>query len=320
MNRQQILHWITRLLSIVLQAGALVFVAMTLLNSREKFFDWELLSARHLFIYLGLVILLAGVVLFVILAYWRSLRALTKSNKPSLVTVVQLYGRTILAKYIPGNVFHYLGRQVVGRELGLTQVSIAGASVMEVLLLTSSSSLVAMISANSAQIALLPFASYGAGLLLLALMTLLPLVVISLLPLGGYRLLKRWGFSGRIHLDFIEALYAYIFYLLYVIGNSLILIYLHTIFIGSISVQLGLAYFATFSISFLVSYLTPGAPGGLGVREALFILLLANLSPQSNSAIIAVAHRFASLGAQVLYAYGVTPLLGRFGLQTTSTS
>jgi SAM-dependent methyltransferase len=47
--------------------------------------------------------------------YWSDL-----GNTPGHLQLVgaQLHGRTQIAKYLPGNVFHLLGRQVVGRQLG----------------------------------------------------------------------------------------------------------------------------------------------------------------------------------------------------------
>lgn len=322
MKQPQFVRWVLRLLSYLLQGVALVFVVLTLLNSGKEIAGRELLNVTQLFVYLMATVFLVAVILLVILAYWHSLLSFSKGKKdsrPTLIAVAQMYGRTILAKYIPGNVFHYLGRQVVGKELGFPQVAVAGASIMEVLLLTSASSLVAMLSANSVRFALLPFASYGTGLLLMALMVILPLLAISLMNRWGGKLVDRYG-SKEINLDFLEVVYAYAFYCFYVVGNSLVLIFLHITLFGSISIQLSSAYFAAFSISFVVSYLTPGAPGGMGVREALFILLLADLSPQSVSAVVAIAHRFASLGAQVLYTYGVTPLLSRYARRTASSS
>ena len=39
-----------------------------------------------------------------------------------------LYGRSQIAKYLPGNVFHLVGRQVLGRALGVSQARLAVAT------------------------------------------------------------------------------------------------------------------------------------------------------------------------------------------------
>ena len=42
-----------------------------------------------------------------------------------------IYGRTQIAKYLPGNVFHFAGRQILGRRLGHSQTDLATASLLE---------------------------------------------------------------------------------------------------------------------------------------------------------------------------------------------
>ena len=43
-----------------------------------------------------------------------------------------VYARTQIAKYFPGNIFHYAGRQVLGNQVGYLHAPLAGASLFEV--------------------------------------------------------------------------------------------------------------------------------------------------------------------------------------------
>ena len=300
-------HWA----SYALQAATMIFVIYTLARNWNVVEDQGLLNVEKLPAFLGAVLLLVVVVFFVILAYWHSLSSSVEDEVPTLKTVVRIYGRTILAKYIPGNVFHYLGRQVVGRELGLSQVSLAAATMLEVLLLISATSLVTGLSINFSQAPLPSSASLETELSILALGVLLPLLAIAFIRSISRSLFARFGLPNRLELDHWQVFKAFSFYLIYVAGNNLVLIYLHIAFVGAIPVQLGLAYFAAFSISFLAGYLTPGVPGGLGVREALFALLLSSSSAGSVAAFVAVVHRLAVLGTEMLYAYAIAPRLSR---------
>ena len=45
-----------------------------------------------------------------------------------------VYGRTQIAKYLPGNCFHFAGRQLLGRRLGHGQRRLALASLIETIL------------------------------------------------------------------------------------------------------------------------------------------------------------------------------------------
>lgn len=306
--KSSFLNRIVKYVFYLIQLGALFFVVRAMLSGRTELIAKEINLRVSVLFYLLILFVFCVIILFIVLAYWHSLRAFSH-QEISFSTVVQIYGRTVLAKYIPGNVFHYIGRQVVGGEFNLAQVSIASASLVEVLLITVASTLVALIGRNIVRQDLWTFVPPKITTFIIGFGLLFSFAAIFLISKKRSIVLRYLGFSNQTKLDLREILYAFGFYLLYVVGNGSALIVLHLIFIGSISLPLSFAYIASFSISFLISYLTPGAPGGIGVREALFVLLLSDFSPQSISAFLAIAHRLASLGAQIFYAFSLAPLL-----------
>ncbi len=50
-------------------------------------------------------------------AWYHFIHALDGSAP--LVGSLSIYGRTLIMKYIPGNVFHFAGRQVLGSSIGI---------------------------------------------------------------------------------------------------------------------------------------------------------------------------------------------------------
>ena len=55
-----------------------------------------------------------------------------------------------------------------------------------------------------------------------------------------------------------------------------------------------------YSLAWIIGFLIPGAPGGLGVRESALVLLLADTFPRDAVLLIALLTRLASVGADVL--------------------
>jgi hypothetical protein len=82
---------------------------------------WDLVRPR-----LGLLLattggaLLYGLAGFLLSAAWREILAAERPPGPA-AAYHAVYGRTQIAKYLPGNCFHFVGRQILGRALGHSQ-------------------------------------------------------------------------------------------------------------------------------------------------------------------------------------------------------
>lgn len=225
-------------------------------------------------------------------------------------------GRTGLAKYLPGNVFHYVGRQLLGRRFGWSQSAILASSLAEIAVTMAA----ACGFAALALWALDPGAGSGEvtgaegvalhlpgwlsawlpdGLPVTALLG--PLLVAGVLGplaagLGAARLatLPRLGFLaplGRIapaawasgfgwYLGFIA---------LGISAMAAVLALLAGPFGSGALASVALAY----AMSYLLGYLTPGAPGGVGIREALLVVLL---GPVFGAGLVAIAAVIQRLG------------------------
>jgi hypothetical protein len=55
-----------------------------------------------------------------------------------------------------------------------------------------------------------------------------------------------------------------------------------------------------FSVSWLAGFLTPGAPAGIGVREAVMIALMEGIIGKSNSLIISILFRLVTIAGDVM--------------------
>ena len=80
---------------------------------------WDLIRPRLELLLLATTggALIYGVAGFLLSAAWREILAAERPPGPALAYHA-VYGRTQIAKYLPGNCFHFVGRQVLGRALG----------------------------------------------------------------------------------------------------------------------------------------------------------------------------------------------------------
>jgi hypothetical protein len=206
-----------------------------------------------------------------------------------------VFGLSQAAKYLPGNVAQYLGRAVLGRADGLRWPALLASFALEAISYT-----VAGVSLGLGLTALVgtgaPSTSWpgGAGFVLF-LTCLLAAVAAALMPRGGTTgwLARRLGATelrppgGRV-----SALCLALSWAAFLLSGLALTVVAHEVF--------GLPWAAFWrltlwsSTAWLAGFLTPGAPAGLGVREALLARGLHPLCGSSEAITLALALRVAA--------------------------
>ena len=74
---------------------------------------------------------------FVLSFAWRRLLIWCGHQNISSKICNAIYGKSQIAKYIPGNVFHVVSRHILGKQAGIKHFVLAGATVYEILGLIS---------------------------------------------------------------------------------------------------------------------------------------------------------------------------------------
>ncbi|HEX3209785.1 MAG TPA: hypothetical protein VHQ91_10415 [Geminicoccaceae bacterium] len=108
-----------------------------------------------------------GLAGFLLAAAWRQILAGGRPPGPA-AGYHAIYGRSQIAKYLAGNCFHFVGRQVLGRALGHSQAALALASLIETALLVALATALALPLAQ-AQIGAWALALPAGALLFLSL-------------------------------------------------------------------------------------------------------------------------------------------------------
>ncbi len=176
------------------------------------------------------------------------------------------YTKTEIAKYLPGNIFHLLGRQMIASKIGITQKQMASVSLFFTILLlvgTIISSTIFALFAKDMPICIM-------GLMLLSSF------VSFLISLYIY---KSFTISKKFYLLFSFTL---------AIALQGIILGLIVIYLGpnDVSFSLFTLVSSIYIISWLIGFITPGASGGLGIREGTFIAITSFLKLPINSEII----------------------------------
>jgi hypothetical protein len=162
------------------------------------------------------------------------------------------FAKTEIAKYLPGNIFHFLGRQLLANKLELSQSQMVKVSSIFTLLLVVGTILSATL-----------FFVSSSGI---DTYTKILLLILALLSIGvTLYLFPSFDRVKKLQMDTILTIS---------IGMQGIMMGI-IIFSQIDSSQVGLFFqvVGIYIFSWLVGFVTPGASGGIGVREGAFIAM-----------------------------------------------
>lgn len=188
--------------------------------------------------------------------------------------VVILYLKTNLAKYIPGNVWHFLGRvKTLERWGASTDTAIVGVVLDPLLMAAAALGLTLLGGQNLAWWQFTAFA--------VAMVGVHPRILNPILRVLSRAKLKKaaGGSSGMSASLQHYPLLPFLGGIVFVIGRGIGFL-LAVNALESISSDLWLFVIGNFSLAWLLGLVVPGAPGGLGVFEATALALMTpTLSP-----------------------------------------
>lgn len=228
------------------------------------------------------LVLVYGAALFLLGLAWHALLLALDARPHSLAHSVRSHTGAQLAKYVPGNVFHLVGRHMLQRSRGGSDDKrLALATLAETLLLVLAAAGVAClclaIGGDSAirKIAL-------AGSVALALATAF----------------AAWLAGRTRHVRLGPALSALAAMLAFFAIMALVLIALGAMLGLGVSPALAGGGVA----AWIAGFVTPGAPGGLGVREAVMVMVGGGGAGADRLLMLGVLLRVVTFGGDLVCA------------------
>jgi glycosyltransferase 2 family protein len=291
-----------RLLGFVVLAASLVYLGITAARHAASFpavtWNTRAVSALALATGLYLVMVVAGGV-----AWFLLLRAPGETVR--LRAVLTVWGLAQVAKYLPGNVGQYLGRAALAKRHGIPLHRSALTFVFETTCLIVTAAVCALLAGTE-----ISLATSWKIVLLAAAAVAAPFVLVHTLERWFPELLRRKTGLTRLPRPTVAvlgtclALYAMSFGCW---GLSFEL--LARGLFGAGSDLTWLRVVPAFALSWVAGFVTPGAPAGLGVREALLVAGTAPLYGPGTALSAALALRLVTVlgdGIAFLVAWGGT--------------
>jgi len=231
---------------------------------------------------------------------------------PSVLSMT--IGLSQFAKYIPGNIAQHAARAAIAMRQGMTATSLVATVAQETVLAITASVVVgvlALLASGRGLSSLGPdhvwVLTVSMGTLCIFVLLLLAFSLRRFRPSGkvagllaALASLPGWRATGK-------AFSAYAFnYLLIGVGLWCVSIALDE------STRLTyLVATSAFALSWLLGFMTPGSPAGLGAREGIMLMLLQGTADSEKLVVFVLLARIVTMGGDVLSFVGAAALQAR---------
>lgn len=233
------------------------------------------------------------------LAWQRILENLT-GKKIEYWTAYKIYVKANLGKYIPGNVMHYVERNIFAGQIGLGQTEVALTSALEIITLIVAAVILSIILSFEKLLVILEEIITIKYIVMILIAILL---VIITLCICLKRVLKL-----KMLVSKMKKISFWKMFLVNILIDMLALLLLGMIMVmlvwsmGQVHCQLSdvKVIITAYIIAWLLGFVVPGAPGGIGVREFVLTVITEGTSLGKAVLLAAVVHRIVTVASDII--------------------
>lgn len=207
---------------------------------------------------------------------WLVFTQSLSGKKIPFTAAMPVYTKSNVYKYLPGNVFQYVGRNKLAFDMSISHVDVACATILDILFCVFWTGIIAVVLLGGKIAGLLE--KYGKNIIIVGIagVILLAAALIFVRMKFGDKLKEYLSrYSKAFERENRKCLLAGIFYYLVsnIVSAVMYFVCLRLVLGGSVSFGELTALTGAFMFAWIIGFVTPGAPGGIGIREGVMIFV-----------------------------------------------
>ena len=237
---------------------------------------------------------------------WNINLEIIAERKTNLLEILSIYSKANIAKYLPGNIFVFVGRHLILRKYGISDVRLVLINFSEIFFFFGVSFLISLIGIVSGIIKLPSEVINKININLIVIVLIILGIICSIfLIIYNKKVFKEFIKLATVN-NFIKISINLFLYILYFLLYGLLNVLIFIVFLKiKVSFDSTLFIIAVFSVSWVLGYVVPGASGGIGVRESILLILLSPFFGYTNTFIVAIISRLITLFGEIFaFFYG----------------
>lgn len=239
---------------------------------------------------------------------WKIILQYLLEQKVAYGDAAKIYAKANIGKYMPGNVMHYVERNLFATKLGLNQLEVAVSSVIEVLGVILSAVLLSIILAYREFITTI-HDMVSVKMVIIALgICIVGCVVVIIFYKRNMRFQTMVQRILNVKFIWVMLKVMPVYSVVLVFQGLLLMLICRYVLQCELTGQQSLIIIAYYILAWVVGFVVPGAPGGIGVREMIIVMLMNGVVGEELIVVAALIHRMISILGDVV-AYLVSLLI-----------
>lgn len=282
----------------VLTIGAVILIIRKILGMD---IDFSQLGSSSVLSALGVSTLVQTAIITFGCIPWLIFIQSLSGRKIPFSKAMPVYTNSNIYKYIPGNVFQYIGRNQLAADMEISHVDVACATILDIFFSVLSTGVISVMLLGGKVAELL--GKYGRNMLIIG--------CAGIVLLAAAAVIARWKFSDKIRSYLSRYSKAFqpenrktlllgvaYYFCQNLISASSYFVCMRLIIGADAELSELLTLTGAFMFAWIIGFVTPGAPGGIGIREGVMIFVSGD-SFADRVIFFALAMRIASTAADV---------------------
>ena len=240
-----------------------------------------------------------SLIVFVSSCAWKITLEFINNGKLSYKDIIPIYAKSNIGKYLPGNVMQFAGRNILASKLGFKQLDVTFCSLIEILMLLITDCILSFIFAMKTFRNILSDIPLKIPPVIFILICLLSLAIVIFFILKSKIIKQYRHFFSVNFIKLLLKLFVVYSFTLIIPGIFLFLLLKISLYC-KISLSLFFVIISSYTISWVLGYIVPGAPGGIGIRESILILILGPFFSNNIVLLAALLLRISSTAGDLL--------------------
>jgi len=280
-----------------------VYITRILYTSKDSFAELE--NFRVVLFYCLVFSVTYTLALYALGFLYKFSLELLVAKKLGIADTLSVYFRANLCKYLPGNVMQFVARNLYAEKIGLSQAKMVFGSLLDVMMVTAVSIVLCLVFVNELFFTIVEDV-FSINVYIIFFAVTFGLILIFFLIARKGHILNKIINEFKQSLDNVNVAKV----LLYIGKSFGIISFMHTVaglmffyLLQTISSVTAVSVFIVISVyiaAWLLGFITPGSPGGVGVKEAVLLLVLSEFYGRENVVICVVLFRLVTITADIL--------------------
>lgn len=263
--------------------------------------DINSFASPEMLLSLGLAVAVQTFTLCVGCFPWLRFVEIFSGKKIPFAVAMTVYTKANMYKYIPGNVFQYVGRNKLALDMDISHVDVACSTILDVVCGIIPLGIISLCMLGDYFFTVM--SDYWDNIVMVLLIGAVIIVILTGIffifrkNFEGYLRKYKTVFSKENRGKFFSAVVYYVAITLFSVGINFLTAYF--IFDPSITLRQLIMVTGAYTFAFILGYITPGAPGGIGIRESVMLLVCSGTFEESVLVYV-LLYRLSSIITDIL--------------------